>query len=94
MMYMNLQIVLNTQNSPYLNRAAQKNTCQNFSTQTNPEIENFKIKKSFYHPCQLKSGGPSPPPPPPLFASLGLKRASQHLRICNCILNVLESDSR
>ena len=54
----NLQIVLNTQKNPYLNQATQKNTCQNFPTQKHPEIENFKPKKSFDHPCRLKSGVP------------------------------------
>ena len=38
--------------------ATQKNTCQNFPTQKNPEIENFKPKISFDHPCHLKSGVP------------------------------------
>ena len=42
-----LQIVLNTQNNPYFNQAAKKNTCQNFPTKTNPEIENFKPEKIF-----------------------------------------------
>ena len=40
----------------YLNQATQKNTCQNFPTQENPEIENFKPQKPFDHPCHLKSG--------------------------------------
>ena len=38
----NLQISLNTPKSPYLNQTTQKNTCQNFPTPKNPEIENFK----------------------------------------------------
>ena len=42
----NLQIVLNTPKNPYLNQASQKNTCQNFPTQKNSEIENFKPQSS------------------------------------------------
>ena len=34
----NLQIVLNTQQNPYLNQATQKTTCQTFPTQKNPLI--------------------------------------------------------
>ena len=34
----------------------QKNTCQNFRIQKNSKIENFTPKKSFDHPCHLKSG--------------------------------------
>ena len=41
----NLQIVLNTQQNPYLNQATQKSTCQTFPTQKNPEIKNFKPQK-------------------------------------------------
>ena len=41
----NLQIVLNTPKYPYLNQATQKNTCQNFPTSKNPEIENFKPQR-------------------------------------------------
>jgi len=47
---------LNTPKNPYLNQVTQKNTCQNFPTQKNPEIENFNPKKSFDHPCHLKFG--------------------------------------
>ena len=37
----------------------QKNTFQNFSTQKNPEIENFKPPKILRdHPCHLKTGLP------------------------------------
>ena len=46
--------------NPYLNQATQKNTCQNFRTQKNPEIENFNPKKSFNHPCHLKFELPPP----------------------------------
>ena len=41
----NLQIVLNTQQNPYLNQATQKSTCQTFPTQKKPEIKNFKPQK-------------------------------------------------
>ena len=54
----NLQIVLNTPKNSYLNQTTQKNTCQNFPARKNPEIENFKPKKSFDRPCHLKSGVP------------------------------------
>ena len=54
----NLQIVLNTQKKPHLHQATQKITYQNFSTQKIPEIETFKPKKSFDHPCHFKSGVP------------------------------------
>ena len=40
-----LQIILSTPKNPYLNQATQKNTCQNFPTQKNPEIKIFKPKK-------------------------------------------------
>ena len=40
----NLQIVLDTQKNPYLNQANQINTCQNFPTPKNAEIENLKPK--------------------------------------------------
>ena len=43
-----------------VNQAAPKNTCQNFPTPKNLQIENFKPKKSFDHPCHLKSGVPLP----------------------------------
>ena len=49
----NLQFVLNTQKSPYLNQATEKNTCQisrNWKFQT--------PQKSFDHPRHLKSGVP------------------------------------
>ena len=59
----NPQIVLNTPKNPYLNQATQKNTCQTFPTQKNPEIENFKPQKPFDHPCHLKSGVQPPPGP-------------------------------
>ena len=54
----NLQIVWNTQKNPFLNQATQKSTCQNFPSQKNPKVENFILKKSFDHPCHLKSGVP------------------------------------
>ena len=42
-----------------------KNTCQNFPTKKNPEIENLTPpKKTFHHPCHLKSRVPPPPPLP------------------------------
>ena len=94
MMYMNLQIVLNTQNSPYLNRAAQKILAKIFLPKQILKSKISKLKNPFIIPVTWNPEYPPPPPSPPLFASLGLKRASQHLRICNCILNVLESDSR
>ena len=56
----NLQIVLNTPKNPYLNQATQKNTCQNFPTSKNPEIENFKPQRifwsslSFDHSCPFE----------------------------------------
>ena len=48
-----------------LNQATQKSTRQNFQP---PKILKLKIsnpKKSFDHPCHLKSRVPPPPPPPP-----------------------------
>ena len=35
--------------SRILSQATQKNTCQNFPTRKNPEIENFKPPKIFEH---------------------------------------------
>ena len=42
---LNLLIVLNTPKNRYLNQATQKNTLQNFPSQKNREIKNFKPKK-------------------------------------------------
>jgi len=53
----NLQIVLNTQKA-LLKSSYPKNTCQNFLTQKNPEIENSNLKKSLDHPGHLKSRVP------------------------------------
>ena len=57
----NLQNVWNTPKKSLLKSSHPKSTCQNFPTQRNPEIENFEPKKSFDHPCHLKSGVPPPP---------------------------------
>ena len=57
----NLQNVLNTQKNPYLNQATQKNTCQIFLPKKIPESKLSNPKKSFNHPCHLKSGVPPPP---------------------------------
>ena len=46
---------LNTQKNPYLNKATQKNTCQNFPTSKNSEIKNFK-------PTKILNTSPLPPP--------------------------------
>ena len=85
MIYVNLQMVLNTQNNPYLNQAAQKILAKILLP------KQILKSKSFDHPCHMKSGVT---PHSPLAAGWGLERASQRLRIFNCILNVLESDSR
>ena len=62
---MNLQIVLNTQKNPYLNQVTQENSCQIFRPPPPPQkkkifpvIKNFKPKKSFNHPCDLKPRAP------------------------------------
>ena len=51
----NLQIVLNTQKNPYLNKATQKNTCKIFLPKKIPESKISDPKKSFDHPRHLKS---------------------------------------
>ena len=51
----NLPIVLNTHKNPYLNQATQKTTCQNFPIQEIPKSNISNPKKSFDHPCHLKS---------------------------------------
>ena len=56
------QIVLNTQKYPYLHQAIQKNTCQNFPTPKNPEIENFKPPKIFRSSLSLEIWSAPPPP--------------------------------
>ena len=54
----NLPIVLNTHKNPYLNQATQKTTCQNFPIQEIPKSNISNPKKSFDHPCHLKSEVP------------------------------------
>ena len=88
MIYINLQMVLNTQNNPYLDQAAQKILAKILLP------KQILKSKSFDHPYHMKSGVTTPTPHSPLAARGGLERASQRLRIFNCILNVLESDSR
>ena len=57
----NLQIALITQKNPYLNEPIPKNTCQNFPTPKNPEIEKYpSIIPVTWNPEY-------PPPPPPGF---------------------------
>ena len=41
----NLQIVSKTPKNPYLNQATPKNTCENYPTEKNPEIENLRPEK-------------------------------------------------
>ena len=50
MMYMNLQIVLNTQNSPYLNRAAQKILAKIFLPKQILKSKISKLKNPFITP--------------------------------------------
>ena len=73
----NLQIVLNTPKNPYLNQATQKNTCQNFPTSKNTEIENFKPPKNpLIIPVIWSPEYPPTPPPPP-----GVQN-NCHFRLC------------
>ena len=83
---MNLQIVFNTQNNPYLNQTAQKILAKIFLPK---QIPKSKISKRNPLIIPLRLDIESIPPSP---ARWGLERASQHLRICNCLLNVLESN--
>ena len=85
---MNLQIVFNTQNNPYLNQTAQKILAKIFLPK---QIPKSKISKRNPLIIPLRLDIESIPPSP---ARWRLERASQHLRICNCLLNVLESNSR
>ena len=85
---MNLQIVFNTQNNPYLNQTAQKILAKIFLSK---QIPKSKISKRNPLIIPVRLDIESIPPSP---ARWGLDRASQHLRICNCLLNVLESNSR
>ena len=55
-------LVLNTQEYPSLNQAIQINTCQNFPTQKNPEIKNFKPKKIARSSLSLEIRSTPPPP--------------------------------
>ena len=50
MIYMNLQMVLNTQNNPYLNQAAQKILAKILLP------KQILKSKSFDHPYHMKSG--------------------------------------
>ena len=82
-----LQIVLNTQNNPYFNQAAKK-YLPKFSYQNKSRNRKFQTRKNLLIiPVTWN-------PEYPLPARWCLERASQHLRICNCLLNVLESNSR
>ena len=85
---MNLQIVFNTQNNPYLNQTAQKILAKIFLSK---QIPKSKISKRNPLIIPVRLDIESIPPSPVRW---GLDRASQHLRICNCLLNVLESNSR
>ena len=62
MIYMNLQMVLNTQNNPYLNQAAQKILAKILLP------KQILKSKSFDHPYHMKSGVTNPPPHPQLRA--------------------------
>ena len=85
---MNLQIVFNTQNNPYLNQTAQKILAKIFLPK---QIPKSKISKRNPLIIPVRLDIESIPPSP---ARWDLERASQHLRICNRPLNVLESNSR
>ena len=85
---MKLQIVFNTQNNPYLNQTAQKMLAKIFLPK---QIPKSKISKRNPLIIPVRLDIESIPPSP---ARWGLERASQHLRISNCLLNVLESNSR
>ena len=50
-----LQIVLNTQNNPYFNQAAKKILAKIFLPKQIPKSKISNPKKSFDHPCHLKS---------------------------------------
>ena len=56
-------LVLNAPKNPYLNQATKKNTCQNFPTQKNPEIENFKPPKILRLSLSLEIRSTPPPAP-------------------------------
>ena len=49
--------------NPYLTQATPKNTCHILLPQKTPESKISNPKKSFDHPCHLKSGFPHPFPP-------------------------------
>ena len=61
----NLQNVWISQKNPHFNQATPNNTCQNFLTQKNPEIENFKPKQILWSSLTLEIWSTPPPPPPP-----------------------------
>ena len=50
--------VLNIQKNPNLNQATQKNTCQILLPRKIPQSKISNPKKSFNHPCHLKSRAP------------------------------------
>ena len=57
----NLQIGLNTQINPYLHQVTQKILAKIFLPQKIPKSKISNPKKSFHHPCHLKSGVLPPP---------------------------------
>ena len=87
---MNLHIVWIPQKDPFVNQAAPKKFAPKLSYPNESEIENFKPKKILWSSLSLEIRSAPPPPPPP--QPWGLERASQHLRICNCLLDVLQSN--
>ena len=68
----------NYHNTPknLLKSSYQKNSCQNFPSQKNCKIKNFKPKKSFDHSCHLKLRVLHPPPRPAWTQSV------QHFGMC------------
>ena len=83
----NLEIGLNTQNNLYVNQTAQKILAKIFLLKQIPESKISQKILSSSLSLEIRST-PLPPPPPYSLC------ASQHLRNCNCLLNVLESNSR
>ena len=68
--------------NPYLTQATPKNTCHILLPQKIPESKISNPKKSFDHPCHLKSEFPHPSSPSPTFTRVLVSKWYGLCRLC------------